>query len=144
MQPLQVEAVDAVLALAIPFIVLVLAMINAVTRYLAHRQHVKQAEEYGADGIERYLPHSVMNVLLVLATFYYILVDLNAGVILATFALSMFIADFFEYESRLVEARTDRPIELPKAGLGASVFLLLYAGFTVLVTLFGAFWTPVI
>jgi hypothetical protein len=144
MQPLQVEAIDAVLASAIPFIVLVLAMINAATRYIAHRQHVRQAEEHGAEGIERYQPHSVTNVLLVLATFYYILVDLHVGVILSTFALAMFISDFFEYEARLVEARTDRPLELPKAGLGASVFLLVYAGFIVLVTLLGQFWTPVI
>lgn len=144
MQPLLVETADAVLAAAIPFIVLVLAIANAATRNVAHRQNVEQAEEHGAEGIERYPVHSAMNVLLVLATFYYVLVDLHTGVILATFALTLLITDLFEHESRLVEARTDRPIEMPKAAIGASLFLLAYAGFVVLVELFGAFWTPVI
>ena len=144
MQPLQVEAIDAVLASIIPFIVLVLAIVNATTRYLAYRRHVRQAREHGAEGVERYFVHSVTTIALVLTSFYYILVELHPGVVLATFALAMFLADFFEYEARLVEARTDRPLELPKAGIGASLFFVSYAGYVVLVTVFGAFWSPVI
>lgn len=144
MQPLQVEAVDAVLASAIPFIVLVLAIANVATRYLAHRRHVRQADEHGADGIERYPAHTATTLALVLATFYYVLVDIHVGVALAAFALTAFIADFFEYEARLVEARTDRPLEAPKAAIGASLFVVVYAGFIALVTLFGAFWSVVI
>lgn len=144
MQPLQVEAVDAVLASAIPFIVLLLAIANIATRYLAHRRHVNQAAEHGADGIERYPAHTATTLALVLATFYYVLVDLHHGIALAAFALTAFLADFFEYEARLVEARTDRPLEAPKAAIGASLFVAVYAGFIVLVELLGAFWSPVI
>ncbi|MCH7661569.1 MAG: hypothetical protein IH933_13655, partial [Euryarchaeota archaeon] len=65
-------------------------------------------------------------------------------VALAIFALTVFVTDFFEFESRLVEARTDRPLEAPKAAIGATLLLVTYAGFIALVSLFGSFWTPVI
>lgn len=144
MLPLQLETIDGALAAAIPFVVFVLALINVVTRVLAHRSHVSQADEHGADGIERYPPHTATTLALVLATFYYILVDLHVGIPLAAFALTAFIADFFEYEARLVEARTDQPLEAPKAAIGASLFVAVYAGFIAVVTLVGSFWSPVI
>lgn len=144
MQPLQLGAVDAALAAAIPFIVLILAIVNIATRYLAHRTLVDQAAEHGADGIERHTLHSAVTVLLVIATFYYILVELHPGVILASFALTTFIADFFGFESRLVEARTDSSLEPPKAAIASSLFVLMYAGYTVLADVFGAFWSPII
>lgn len=144
MHPLQFGTIDAILIPVLPFIALVLVLFNVATRYLAHRQYVEQADDYGPEGIERNTVHSLTTILLVLVTFYYILVDLHTGVVLATFALTMFLADFFEFESRLVEARTDRQLEPPKAAIGASAFLLAYAGYVVLVELFGAFWSPVI
>ncbi len=144
MYPLQFAAVDSVLAAAVPFVVLVLAIINIATRYLAHRTHVEQADEGGADGMERHTLHSVVTVLLVVASFYYILVELHPGVILSVFALTVFLTDFFEFESRLVEARTDGSLEPPKAAIGASLFVLMYAGYTVLANVFGAFWSPII
>ncbi|MDL5360415.1 hypothetical protein [Halalkalicoccus sp. NIPERK01] len=140
MQPLQVGAAEA----AIPFVVFALAIANVVTRFLAHRSHVSQADENGPDGIERSSLHTLTTLALVLATFAYVMVDLHFGVALAAFALTAFIADFFEFEARLVEARTDRPLEPPKSSIGASLFVLVYAGFIVLVTLFGSFWSPVI
>lgn len=144
MQPLQFGTIDGVLAAAIPFIVFVLALASLATRLLAHRTHVSQADEHGAEGIERYVTHELTTFALVLATFYYVLVDLHFGVALAAFALTAFVADFFEFESRLVEARTDRPLEAPKAAIGATLFVVVYAGFATLVALFGSFWTPVI
>lgn len=144
MYPLQLEAVDAALAAAIPFIVFALAIANIGTRYLAYRTYAEQADEHGADGIERHNGHMAMNLLLVVATFYYILVELHPGVVLAIFALTMVIADVFEFESRLVEARADRSLEPPKAAIGASLFVLMYASYIVLVAVFGAFWSPVI
>ncbi|MFC6906266.1 DUF7313 family protein [Halalkalicoccus tibetensis] len=144
MLPLQLEAIDGALAFAIPFIVFALALANLVTRLLAHRSHVSQAEEHGADGIERHTLHELTTLALVFATFYYVLVDLHFGVALASFALAAFISDFFEFESRLVEARTDRPLEAPKAAIGATLFVVIYGGFAALFTAFGAFWTPVI
>lgn len=144
MYPLQFAAIDSILVPAIPYIVCALAIVNVATRLLAHRNHVQQAEEHGVEGIERYTPHSVVTILLVIASFYYLLVDLHPGVILSVFALTVFITDFFEFESRLVEARTDNPLEAPKAAIGASVFLVLYAVYTVLADLLGAFWSPII
>ncbi len=144
MQPLQLGAVEGTLAAAIPFIVFALALVNVITRFLAHRSHVSQADEHGADGIERSPLHTLTTLALVLATFYYVLVDLQVGVALAAFALTAFVTDFFEFEARLVEARSDRPLEAPKASIGASLFVVVYAGFIVLVTLFGSFWSPVI
>lgn len=144
MQPLQFGAIGGALEAAIPFVVFALAIVNVITRILSHRSHVSQADEYGADGIERSSLHTVSTFALVLATFAYVMVDLHFGVALAAFALTAFIADFFEFEARLVEARTDRPLEAPKAAIGASLFIVVYAGYIVLVELFGAFWSPVI
>lgn len=144
MHPLQLGAVDGALETAIPFVVLALAIVNVITRILAHRSHVSQADEHGADGVERSSLHTLSTLALVLATYVYVMVNIHVGVALAAFALTAFIADFFEFEARLVEARTDRPLEPPKAAIGASLFVLVYAGFIVLVTLFGSFWSPVI
>jgi hypothetical protein len=144
MQPLLIGTVDGLLTAAIPFIVFALALVNLLTRFLAHRTHLSQADEHGADGITRSSLHELTTFVLVLATFYYVLVDLHFGVALAIFALTIFITDFFEFESRLVEARTDRPLEAPKAAIGATLLLVTYAGFVTLVALFGSFWTPVI
>ncbi|WP_122091350.1 DUF7313 family protein [Halalkalicoccus subterraneus] len=144
MQPLQLEAIDGALAAAIPFIVFALALVSLVTRLLAHRRHVSQADEHGAEGITRYTPHEVISFVLVLTTFYYVLVDLHIGVSLAAFAITAFVADFFEFESRLVEARTDRSLEAPKAAIGATLCVVAYAGFIALVAVAGSFWSPVI
>lgn len=144
MQPLQFGTVDAALATVLPILVLVLGIANVATRFLAHRTHVSQADEHGAEGVERYTPHTVLTLALVLVTFGYVLVDLHIGVALAAFALTAFIADFFEFEARLVEARTDRPLEAPKGAIGASLLIVVYAGFHTLIVLFGSFWSPVI
>lgn len=144
MLPLQLEAIDGALAAAIPFIVFVLALASLATRLIAHRSHVSQADEHGADGIERYTLHELTTLALVFATFYYVLVDLHVGVSLAAFALTAFVADFFEFESRLVEARTDRSLEAPKAAIGATLCVVVYAGFIALVTVAGSFWSSVI
>ncbi|ADJ15601.1 DUF7313 family protein [Halalkalicoccus jeotgali] len=144
MQPLQFGAIHGTLEVVIPFVVFALALVNLVTRHLAHRSHVSQADEHGADGIERTSFHTLSTLALVLATFAYVMVDLHYGVALAAFALTAFVADFFEFEARLVEARTDRPLEAPKAAIGASLFIVAYAGYIVLVELFGAFWSPII
>jgi hypothetical protein len=44
----------------------------------------------------------------------------------------MVITDFFEYESRLVEARQELQFERPKAAIAASVLVVLYAGYLAL------------
>jgi hypothetical protein len=131
--------VDSVLAaelgvgdvVVIEAVVLVLVLANFVTRKLAHDRHLRQAEQ-GAEAISRFLPHEVLNVLLVLGAFYYMTVDHHPGMVLSVLALGLFIADFFEFESRKVEARRDIPLERPKGSIVAGVLVLSYAGYKAL------------
>lgn len=144
MQPLLFGPVDTALMPIIEFLVLALVVVNLVTRYLAHRSHVQAAQREGADGIEHSPIHSATNVLLILSCFYYTTVSFNAGVLLSVLVLGMFLADFFEVEARKVEARTDKTIELPKAAIGASVLVLLYASYVALFFLVEPFWRAVV
>jgi hypothetical protein len=66
---------------------------------------------------------------LVLGAFYYTTVHHHAGMVLAMLALGVIITDFFEFEARKVEARSERTLERPKAALAASVLVLGYALF---------------
>lgn len=120
--------VDAVLAPWVEYFVLGLVLINLLTRHLAHRHHVSQARD-GADAVDRYLPHVASNVLLVLGSFYFMTVDRHSGMILSMLTVGLFLADFFEFESRNVEVRNDMPIERPKAAIFASLLVLSYAAF---------------
>ena len=43
--------------------------------------------------------------------------------------IGVFITDFFEYESREVEARNDLEFERPKAGIAVSLLVLVYAAY---------------
>ena len=51
------------------------------------------------------------------------------GMILMIPVIGLFITDFFEFESREVEARNDMEFERPKAALGVSVLVLIYAAY---------------
>lgn len=109
-------------------LLVVLVVLNLLTRFQAHRVHRRQADD-GPEAVGRYLIHELSNVVLVLASFYYMTVNHHAGMVLSTIVLGLVITDFFEFESRLVEAREDRPIERPKAALAASLLALSYALF---------------
>lgn len=148
MQPLQFAVpLDALEALEpfLRYIILGLVLVNMVTRILAHRKHADQAEDGDDDEqLSRYLPHSVTTVLLVLASFALLLIEPHGGMVMSVLALGLFITDFFEYESRRVEARTDKKLEWPKAAVGASVLLLLYAAFQALFFLVSDYWNLVV
>ncbi|WP_336022072.1 DUF7313 family protein [Halobellus salinisoli] len=149
MQPLQflvpLDALDA-LGPVIPFVVFGLVVLNILTRFLQHRRHLTQADSDDDDGsLDRWLPHTATNVALVLASFVFLIVEPHGGMVMSILALSVFISDFFEYESRLVEARSkSKALERPTAAIGASVFALLYAGYQGFFYLIEPLWNAIV
>ncbi|KTG22509.1 DUF7313 family protein [Haloferax profundi] len=135
----QLAAVEPV----IPFAILALVLANFATRFLAHRSHVKQAND-GADELSRFLPHSFTSGGLVLVSFLYLLVEPHGGMVMTVLVVGMFLTDFFEFEARNVEARNDRPLDRPNGGLTASVLVLLYAAYQSLFFLVADVWNAVI
>jgi ABC-type Fe3+ transport system permease subunit len=148
MQPLQfLVPLDLLVAAAavIPFVVLVLVLANMVTRFIAHRKHVEQAEDAEDDSeLERYTPHSITTVLLILASFAFLVVAPHGGMVMSVLVLGMFLADFFEFEARKVEARNEMEMERPKAALTASLVALLYASFQSLFFIIEPLWTAIV
>jgi ABC-type xylose transport system permease subunit len=112
----------------VEYVVLALVLLNMVTRFVANRSHRKQAKR-GAEAVTRHPVHLTSTILLVLGSFYYMTVHHHAGMVLSMLALGVVITDFFEFEARKVEARSDRTIERPKAALAASFLVLGYALF---------------
>lgn len=145
MDPLQflvpldwLEVVGPILPLAI----LVLAIANMATRLFAHKAHVRQAED--ADEVERYAPHTVTTVGLLLVTLLYIPFAIVGGTILALLAVTLLLADFFEFEARNVEARNDMEIDRPNSALLTSLLLFGYAAYYSLFFLVQPFWDLVV
>ena len=139
-----VGALEAV-AGVLPFVLFGLVVLNVLTRFLAHRKHVQQAREGTDDeAMSRYLPHETTNGALLLGSFLFAVVEPHGGVVLAVLVLGMFLSDFFEYESRCVEARNDMTVERPKSALAASVLVFLYAGFQSLFFVVQPLWEAVV
>lgn len=113
----------------LPIAILVVAIGNMLTRFLAHRVHRSQAEEGDDSAIEPYLPHVVSNFALVFLVFAFMLYRPVSGAIMTLPVVAAFIADLFEFESRKVEARNRMSIEWPKSSIVASLFVVLYAGY---------------
>jgi len=143
-EPALFGPIDSLLAPVIEWVVLVLVLANLATRAVAHRSHVEQAAESGAEAIERHAAHQAVTILLVLASFYLMTVQYHAGMILSTLVLGMVITDFFEFEARKVEAREDRELERPKGALFASVMVVAYAGYISLFFVIEPLWNAVI
>lgn len=148
MQPLQflvpLDGIDAIEP-ALKYAIVVLVLVNMVTRILAHRSHVKQADEDDDEALSRYLPHSATTLLLVFASFLFLLIDPHPGTVLSVLVLGLFLTDFFEFESRRVEARSKAlELERPKAALGASILVFLYAAYVSLFFVIAPFWNAVI
>ncbi|SFR47553.1 DUF7313 family protein [Halogeometricum limi] len=149
MQPLQfLVPLDAFAGIepVLKYVILALVLVNMVTRLLAHRSHVKQARDGdGDESLSRFLPHSITTVLLVLASFLLLVFEPHAGTVLSTLVIGLFLADVFEYESRRVEARSKGlELEYPKAALGASVLVLMYAAYQSLFFLVEGYWNLVV
>jgi hypothetical protein len=148
MQPLQfLVPLDPLVAAesVIPFVVLALLLANMVTRLLAHSKHVEQAEAADDDSeLSRYTPHSVTTVLLILTSFAFLVVAPHGGMVMSVLVLAIFLADFFEFESRKVEARNELEMERPKAAVTASIVALLYAGYQTLFFIIEPVWSAII
>jgi hypothetical protein len=99
---------------------------------LAHRRHVHQYENEGADAVERFTLHTASNVLLFLGAVYYTTVRFEAGTIVMFLVIGVVITDFFEFESRKAEARTDRSLDLPKGAVAAWAVAAIYIGYKAL------------
>jgi hypothetical protein len=149
MQPLQflvpIDALEGV-APILPFVILVFAVANMVTRILQHNRHESQAEDGDDDeALSRWVPHTVTTLGLVLSSFLFLIVEPHGGMVMSVLALAVFVSDFFEYESRRVEARSkSKDLQRPVAAIGASVFALLYAGYQSLFFLIEPLWNAVI
>jgi len=137
-------ALDAVVGPYAEHVVLVLLLATFVTRKLAHDRYRRQAEDGGAEAISRHPAHVAATWLLVLASLYYLTLHHHSGVVLATLVLGLFLADFFEFEARKVEAREDRPLERPKGALTAAALTLLYAAYLSLFALVAPYWNAVV
>jgi hypothetical protein len=135
---------DTVLGPYMGYVVLALAVVNIATRALAHRSHVSQVEEGGADELRRHPAHVASNVLLVLASFYYLTLHHHSGVVAATLIAGLFITDFFEFEARKVEARRGIDLERPKGAIAASVLVLMYVSYVTLFFIVKPIWSAIV
>ncbi|WP_435069873.1 DUF7313 family protein [Haloplanus sp. C73] len=146
MQPLQfavpVSALDA-LEPYIAHIVLALVLVNVFTRIRAYAVHEQQVED-GADDLSRYLPHALSTIALVLASFVFLIVEPHGGMVMSVLAIGLLLTDFFEFESRQVEARNDLAFERPKGAIAASALMLLYAGYQSLFVFIQPLWELVV
>lgn len=146
MQPLQfavpVGALDA-LEPYIAHVVLALVVVNMFTRIRAHSVHERKVED-GADELSRHLLHTITTVALVLASFVFLIVEPHGGMVMSVIAVGLFLTDFFEFESRQVEARNDMTFERPKGAVAASLLALLYAGYQSLFVFIQPLWRLVV
>jgi hypothetical protein len=145
MEPLQfLVPVDALVAVEgiLPYVALALVLANMVTRLLGHRSHVEQAESEGE--VSRYLPHTATTSALLLASFAFMVVAPHGGMVLSVLVVGTVLADFFEFESRKVEARNDMTIERPKSALTGSLLVLLYAGYQSVFFVIQPVWSAIV
>lgn len=112
----------------LPIAILTLAVGNIITRLLSHRQHKQQVED-GNESLDRYTPHVFTTTGLVILGLLFTVYRPTSGMILMLPVIGLFITDFFEFESREVEARNDMTFERPKAGIAVSLLLLVYAAY---------------
>jgi hypothetical protein len=83
-------------------------------------------------------------VLLILASFAFLIVAPHGGMVTAVLVMGLFLADFFEFEARKAEARRDVPLDRPKGALGAGLIVFAYAGYQVLFFLIDGYVAAII
>lgn len=135
---------DAVLYDSVEFVLLGLVLANGATRLVAHRRNVGQYRDDGEEGIDRFTPHLVANVLLLLVAFYYVTVSYVAGVLLALLVVGVVVADVFEFEARLVEARKEEPLDKPTGALAAWSVAAFYVAYRSLFFVVEPLWNAVV
>ena len=130
--------------LVIEYVLLVLVLANFGTRLLAHREHESQYEEGGAEAITRHPAHVASNMLLIVTAFFYMTIAHHGGMVMSVLVLGAVITDFFEFESRKVEARRDIPLERPKGAIVAVVLVAMYASYQALFWVIKGPWSAVV
>jgi len=125
------------------YVLLILAVVNIGTRAFQHRKHVTQAED-GAEELTRHPVHVASNVLLVLASFYYVSLNQHSGIVASTLIVGLFLTDFFEFEARKVEARRGIELERPKGAIAASALVLMYVAYITLFFIVAPVWNSVV
>ena len=146
MEPLSLLGpIDTLFADIIEYVVFALVLVNMGTRWWAYRDYRKQArsDDYDEELSRNWL-HEVSNVVLVLGSFYLLSLHHHAGMVLSTLVLGLFVTDFFEFEAREVELRSDEKLSSPKGALSASFVVFLYAGYLSVFFLIEPLWTQVI
>ncbi|WP_227376074.1 DUF7313 family protein [Haladaptatus halobius] len=128
----------------VEYVVLALVLLNMGTRWLAYRNYSKQATDDDRETLDRWIPHELSNVLLVLGSFYFLTTHHHAGIVLSSLVLGLFITDFFEVEARSVEMRRGVPLDKPKGALAASFVVFLYVAYLSLFTFIKPFWSAVV
>jgi hypothetical protein len=128
----------------IEYVILGLVVANVGARLLEHRSHVAQAADGGAEAIARGTARVGTNLLLVLASFYYTTVHPHGGTIMSILVLTMVLSDVFEFEARKVEARKEETLDVPKAAIGASGLVLLYAAYQALFFVIEPVWSAIV
>ncbi|RBI61208.1 DUF7313 family protein [Halomicrococcus sp. NG-SE-24] len=126
------------------YLVVALVLVNMGTRWLAFGKYREQAKDDDREEVDRWIPHELTNVLLVLASFYYLTLHHHGGIVLSSLVIGLFIADFFEVEARSVEMRRDVPLDRPKAAIAASVLVFLYAAYNTLFFLVKPWWSAIV
>jgi len=117
--------------LVIEALLLALVVANFVTRKMAHDKHVAQAED-GAEAVSRFVPHEVLNVVLLVGSFYYMTASYHGGFVLSVLVIGLVLTDFFEFEARKAEARRGVPLERPKGAVAAALIVLAYSAYQTL------------
>ena len=145
MQPLSLFGpVDAVFEPIIGYVVLALLLVNMATRLYTHRKTVKEARDAEAEDISRPLIHVATNLLLMLASFYYLSFHHHAGIVLTSLVVGVVLTDYFEFDAALVQIREGRDVEAPKASIGAAFVAFLYIAYLTLFTYIKPLWDAVI
>ena len=135
--------VDTYLAPVIGYVMLGLIALNVAGRGLEYRRIAERAER-GADAISRHPLRVATNFLLVVGGFYYLTVERHAGLIVSLLVVGLFLTDFFEFESRRVEARQGWNVERPWGAIGASAVALLYIAYQALFFVVSPYWNAVV
>ena len=136
--------VDTLLAPVLIYVLLALVVVNIASRAFEYRQITDQVDDGDEDEhVARNSIRVATNFLLVVAAFYFMTIDRHTGMIFSLFAVGVFLADFFEFEARRVEARQGWPIERPWGSIGASMLALAYVVYQILAE-FLPFWNLVI
>ncbi|UIP00676.1 hypothetical protein Hbl1158_04775 [Halobaculum sp. CBA1158] len=129
----------------LPYVILVVVLANIGTRLLAQWNFERAAEEGdGDEALSRYLPHEATNFLMMALAFAFMIVEPHGGMVLSVLVVGTVVADFFEYESRRVEARNDMALDKPKGAIVASGLVVVYAGYQAFFFLIEPLWGQIV